>query len=150
MAWQCSHQLMRHEPRLSQAKGLAWPDPQRERTGQRNPHCPSHAGREHPSPELLQKRISLQSPSRISATLPRTSCSPHHAGDHPIPLPSRNQVVSSAFDGFRILPRSKTWMAFKNSDRKGSNPVLTGMVIVAFFITLKNWKQLNIQQWGMG
>ena len=57
--------------------------------------------------------ISHQSPSEISATLPRASCSPYHIVEGPRLLPSRYQPVSNMCNGFHVFPKSEIWMAFK-------------------------------------
>ena len=131
-------------------KKRGWPPSHSERTGVRiTPHR-SHSSRECLSLELVQKRISHQSPWEISATLPRASCSPHHVVDGPRLLPSSYQPVSNTCNGFHVFPKSEIGTALKNSDCKGSKPELTGMVFAAFFVTLKTWKQLITQQQGMG
>lgn len=127
-------------------KKRGWPLSHRERTGVGITPDPSHSSRECLSLELVQKRISHKSPSEISATLPRASCSPHHVVDGRRLLPSRYQPVSNTCNGLHVFPKSEIWTALKNSDCKGSKPELTGMVFAAFFVTLKNWKQLTTQQ----
>ena len=123
----------------------------RERTGIRiTASPPPHSSRDCLSLELVQKRISHQSPSEISATLPRASCSPHHVVDGHNMLcylpDTRYQPVSNTCHGFHVFPKSEVWTALKNSDCKGGKPELTGTVFAAFFVTRKNWKQLTTQQ----